>query len=210
VETTEENKMGLEPTFPRKMTDSLSFRHLVPALFKALSQGNYREKSIFDEVQYLMENYDAKSGEWQRFALSDDDPTKYSRNLIARNKHFTLLLLCWPPQTCSPIHDHGGSECWLRVVQGTLDERVYEKPKEDGPLHQTAVNQQPSPAVCFMNDRIGLHSIGNSSTTESAISLHCYVPGYDKCQAYLDEKSSAKKKQCFMSFTSIDGKKVVH
>jgi len=206
-----EKKEGVEDPNPKPSpTGGVHFRELVPALHKWLSQGDYHEKTTMSEVQSLMERYDEKFGDWQRFALADEEPTKYSRNLIARNKHFTLMLLCWPPNTGSSIHDHGGSECWLRVVQGTLEERFYEKPKEKSCLVRKAVTKHASPGVCFINDGMGLLAIANPSKTERAVSLHCYVPGYDLCTSYVDEECSDKKKQCFMSFNSIDGKKVTH
>jgi len=204
VESEGENKSA------EKTSTGVHFRELVPGLHKWLSQGDYHDKNIMSEVQSLMEQYDEKLGDWQRFAVAEEEEGKYSRNLIARNKYFTLMLLCWPPKAVSPIHDHGGSECWLRVVQGALEERYYEKPTENAPLVRKSVKQHSSPSVCFINDGLGLHSIANPSATETAISLHCYVPGYDVCHAYLDEESSAKKKQCFLSFTSVDGKKVTH
>ncbi|ETO13443.1 hypothetical protein RFI_23932, partial [Reticulomyxa filosa] len=139
-----ETKAQDKPLAPEKTTGGLHFRELVPALHKSLSQGDYHEKAIMSEVQSLMERYDEKFGDWQRFALMEEEEGKYSRNLITRNKYFTLI----------PIHDHGGSECWLRVVQGTLEERFYEKPQDSGPLVRKFVTEHKSPAVCFINGTI--------------------------------------------------------
>ena len=35
----------------------------------------------------------------------------YTRNLIHREKDFEILLICWPPNTDSPIHGHEGEKC---------------------------------------------------------------------------------------------------
>jgi cysteine dioxygenase len=48
--------------------------------------------------------------------------------------------------------------------------------------------------------------VENPSHTKPAISLHVYVPPYDKCQTF-DEKT-AKKGSCSVVFDSIDGKKI--
>jgi cysteine dioxygenase len=45
---------------------------------------------------------------------------RYTRNLIYRNDRFELLVLCWPDGTGSPIHDHGGSRCFVKVHSGAL------------------------------------------------------------------------------------------
>lgn len=51
---------------------------------------------------------------------------RYTRNLIASDdKHFTLMLLCWNCNKASPIHNHNGSECFLRVLQGDVIEYKY-------------------------------------------------------------------------------------
>jgi len=213
VDKSEEKKEGVEDPNPNPSptgAERVHLRELVPALHKRLSKGDYHEKTIMNELQSLLERYDEKFGDWKRFALAEEDPTKYSRNLIARNSHFTLMLLCWPPNSGSPIHNHGGSECWLRVVQGTLEERLYEKPEEKSPLVRKAVTKHTSPGVCFINDGMGLHAVANPSKTEMAVSLHCYVPGFDVCTGYVDEECSDKKKQCPMKFTSIDGVRVEH
>ncbi|KAL7535306.1 hypothetical protein ACHAXR_008454 [Thalassiosira sp. AJA248-18] len=63
----------------------------------------------------------------------------YTRNLIATdNETFTLLLLCWNPGKCSPIHDHPCDGCWLRVCQGQIQETRYEINTETDNLDVTS------------------------------------------------------------------------
>ena len=40
----------------------------------------------------------------------------YTRNCIVENEKFELILLCWEPGQKTPIHDHGGEECWVKVI----------------------------------------------------------------------------------------------
>src|SRR4051812_1113344 len=42
----------------------------------------------------------------------------YKRNTISRSEHYELLALCWHSGHCTPIHDHQGSSCAFRVVEG--------------------------------------------------------------------------------------------
>ena len=184
---------------------SFSLENLVHELESTLSKGHYKEKHIFDKVQMLMEHYDADPDDYQKYAVKLGKD-RYTRNLIKKSPYFTLMLLCWPPAICSPIHDHGGSECWLRVCSGGLEERFYNLPEhEDAELKLRFSQQVKRGGVCFINDDQGLHSISNP-TDEWAISLHCYVPGYLSCNAYLDEKCASNgKKECQLSFTTVDG-----
>ena len=36
--------------------------------------------------------------------------THHTRNCIAVNDRFELILICWGPGQCTDIHDHGGEE----------------------------------------------------------------------------------------------------
>ena len=44
--------------------------------------------------------------------------THHTRNCIALNDRFELILICWGPGQCTDIHDHGGEECWMDFVEG--------------------------------------------------------------------------------------------
>merc|ERR1719471_1136930 len=188
---------------------SFSLENLIKEVEDTLSKGHYTEKHIFDKVQMLMEHYDASTKDYQQYAIKLDE-NQYTRNLIRNSEYFTLMLLCWPPNIASPIHDHGGSECWLRVVKGHLEEAFYEIPQRKSAIKLRFKQVHKAGGVCFINDDQGLHSVSNPLNNEWAISLHCYVPGYVECNAYFDKKNSDKKKSCKLSFTSIDGKKLVN
>ena len=197
----------LDDSSKKKKVEKIYFKQLIPRLVETLSKGSHKEKHIFDAVQKLVESYDPSLGDWKKYEIWDKD--RYTRNLIAQTKYFKLMLLCWPAKIKSPIHDHGNSECWLKVVTGALEENFYELPEKGKPLKKRFSKVQKAGSVCFINDNIGLHSIGNP-TNKGSISLHCYVPGYDSCHAFFDEKNPDKKSKCYMSFTSINGKKVTH
>ena len=59
-----------------------------------------------------------------------------ARNLIATDdRTFSLILLCWNPSKFSPIHDHPCDGCWMRGVQGSVQEVKYStKAGADGAL----------------------------------------------------------------------------
>src|SRR4051794_796477 len=54
------------------------------------------------------------------------DKTAYTRNILAESPFFRLMLLCWRPGQISPIHDHAGSTCAVRILQGTAHETRFE------------------------------------------------------------------------------------
>src|SRR5690242_16450662 len=50
----------------------------------------------------------------------------YMRNLLRGGTWYYVLVLCWRNGQRSPIHDHAGSACCVRVLRGTLTETVFE------------------------------------------------------------------------------------
>src|SRR5262245_38098065 len=50
----------------------------------------------------------------------------YQRNLVKAGPCYNLLVLCWKNGQRSPIHDHKGSVCALRVLRGVLTETLFE------------------------------------------------------------------------------------
>src|SRR6186997_3370169 len=42
---------------------------------------------------------------------------QYARNLVCKGAWYHLLVLCWQNGQRSPIHDHAGSTCGVRVLR---------------------------------------------------------------------------------------------
>ena len=57
---------------------------------------------------------------WRDWAVFD--AAGYTRNLVHRCEAFELLLLAWDVGQESPIHDHAGQQCWMAVVDGSVEE----------------------------------------------------------------------------------------
>eukprot|EP00834_Sanchytrium_tribonematis_P007741 NODE_752_length_4215_cov_0.325559.p4 type:complete len:210 gc:universal NODE_752_length_4215_cov_0.325559:1369-740(-) len=97
------------------------------------------------------------------------NPYKYTRHLVYGNANYTILVLCWGPNQKSPIHDHGNSHCFMKILQGELHEIQY-----NGDL------QVKQHQILLENDLAyiqtsGIHQVGNHSN-ENAVSLHIYSP----------------------------------
>jgi hypothetical protein len=66
--------------------------------------------------------------------LSDDEAVRYvepqsgsyGRRALVRREKYELLVLTWMPGQGSVAHDHSGSLCGLKFVQGSLTEQFYE------------------------------------------------------------------------------------
>ena len=78
----------------------------------------------------LLDRYDGNNcRELERFLFYKEKA--YARNLIHIEGAFSLMVLTWPGGILSPLHGHTSQGCWVKVIRGTMRERVY-KLEEDG------------------------------------------------------------------------------
>ncbi|KAH9218200.1 RmlC-like cupin domain-containing protein, partial [Leptodontidium sp. 2 PMI_412] len=134
----------------------------------------------------LLRNYTSRPSEWLQYAHAD--PRKqYTRNLVTEVPGvFNLLLLVWTPGMRSPVHDHAGSHCLMKVLGGGLREVRYEMPMpekgsqdgegEEAGLREIGRTEFREGKVAYISDRLGLHEIVNPDEGEYAVSLHLYTP----------------------------------
>lgn len=155
------------------------------------------DEHLEDLVQ-SMKCYESVDDEWRRFALGDPSRA-YTRNLVDEcNGNANLLVLVWNPGKSSPVHCHSNAHCLMKILSGSLEETLYDWPEGATPIVPRAATEddlarRQSPeseremvvkrkmtlerdAVTYINDALGLHRIGNPSTTEVAVSLHLYTP----------------------------------
>lgn len=111
----------------------------------------------------------------------------YTRNCIYRCNEFEMILLCWSANCKSPIHGHGGQDCWVYQLKGGLLEKRYSE-NEDGSLDLSNKMLLKEGSLTYMNDDMGYHSIENNSN-ETSFSLHVYATPIDECLVFCDEKT---------------------
>ena len=119
----------------------------------------------------------------------------YTRNCIERTESYELILLCWEPDQYTPIHCHGGEECWVYVLQGDVEECYYEEhPKSGLPVPKGFPNIRRQGQLSYMNDEMGFHTLKNI-TSGRAMSLHLYMNPIDRCRIYDTEEGDLKWKE---------------
>ena len=64
-----------------------------------------------------------------------------------------MLILCWNPGKGSPIHDHDESACFLKVLDGELEETKYEKPTPGQPLKMTERTVHSEGTLTYMDSK---------------------------------------------------------
>lgn len=116
-------------------------------------------------------------------------PDRYTRNLVGTNELFTMLVLCWDKGQASPIHDHTGSSCWVRLMDGELRETRYRVPPPEacGSSGLVVIGEQSltqATPVAYINDTQGLHRMGNPSDAQGCVTLHIYSPPFSTTKIY--------------------------
>jgi cysteine dioxygenase len=125
----------------------------------------------------------------------------YTRNCLMRNNDYEIILLCWDKGAKTAIHGHGGENCWVYQVSGTVEEIRYTNINDSiNESERLALNPG---RISFMHDRMGFHAIQNISN-DKAMTLHIYASPIDRCKVYNDEKD------CFeMKTMSYDTERLV-
>ena len=124
------------------------------------------------EVQQLLLLADVQREDLVQACKFND--VTYARNLLSKSPWYELLIICWRHGQCSPIHDHEGSVCGVRIVDGIATETIY---REVGPglVEQSGVRQFERGSVCVTSDR-DIHLIQNLQPGHDLITLHLYSP----------------------------------
>ena len=106
----------------------------------------------------------------------------YTRNCIVENEKFELILLCWNECQGTPIHDHGGEECWVKFIEGEFKETIYDK-NENGSLTHTKSILSKENDISYMIDFMGFHKLENLSN-KKGMSLHLYAKPIKSCNVF--------------------------
>ena len=116
---------------------------------------------------------------------------RYRRNRMHSGPAYDALVLCWRAGQVSPIHDHRGSACAVRVIRGRATETVYEM-TEEGRVFPTHTRQLPEGYMCATQD-LDIHRLGNSQPSGDLITLHIYSPPLLKMGQYSLEDSQPRE-----------------
>jgi cysteine dioxygenase len=189
------------------------------------------DKVDIDYVKTVLSAYKSNPKDWAQFAHFDQ--YRYTRNLVdTGNGKYNLIALCWGEGHGSSVHDHSDAHCFVKVLDGTLKETMFDWPSPPGGgtisendecataadvshehddhdgLVQTAVHTYDKDGVTYINDTMGLHRIENPSHSDPAVSLHLYIPPFDFCRTF--DQRTGKSRRVQMVYWSKYGQRDPH
>jgi cysteine dioxygenase len=99
----------------------------------------------------------------------------YARNLVRKGPWYALLVLCWKNGQRSPIHDHTGSSCGVRVLQGVMTETRFGF-APNGHVKALSSHDLAEGGVCGSQDD-DLHQVSNlQAGNAELVTMHVYSP----------------------------------
>jgi cysteine dioxygenase len=128
----------------------------------------------------------------------------YRRNLIKASRHYNLLVLCWKNGQRSPIHDHTGSNCAVRVLRGTMTETLFEF-APNGHVKPTSSRDVPAGTVVGSADK-DMHQVSNLQAGDAdLITLHVYAPPLLVMGTYSLHDRERGEEPMYLAFTDAAG-----
>ncbi len=158
------------------MVEHVTFKEFVAAL-QSLPPGDPDMIALIDQCRI-------KPEEIERYVVWDE--SRYTRHLVFEDDRFQVILLGWNVGQVTPIHDHAGQCCWMRIEVGRLQMSDYNWKDGAGPpslLNEETVGGKGKELHV---DRCAcVHRISNlDKFGERAVSLHVYSRPFTECGTY--------------------------
>src|SRR5262245_5078689 len=120
------------------------------------------------------------------------DPAHYVRNLMYAGPSYQALVLCWHSGQRSPIHDHRGSSCAVKVLAGVATETTFAR-AANGMIYATGSRQLVAGHTCATQDS-DVHQISNlQPDRHDLVSLHIYSPPLYRMNMYSLEEAKVRQ-----------------
>jgi cysteine dioxygenase len=147
---------------------------MVPALEPLLRYlDGLRERASLAQLTSVVSRLDLRPEDVAEFIRFSEQG--YTRNLVRGGPWYHLLVLCWKNGQRSPIHDHAGSSCCLRVLRGVLTETAFVFAANG---HVKAMGSRDFlPGSVIASEDSDMHQVSNlQEGTADLVTLHVYSP----------------------------------
>lgn len=143
----------------------------VARYFAELAQ--YEHEIPLQQIDDFLQNTDIPLEDVRRYTRFHSD--RYLRNLMFSGPAFQALVLCWRNGQRSPIHDHKGSNCGVKVLVGNIIETQFAMaPNNMVYAVSSSIVEEGGVTVSKHSD---IHQISNlQSENRDLVTLHIYSP----------------------------------
>lgn len=137
------------------------------------------EPISLNDLRQLVQSTENLANEICEFANFSE--LHYTRTSVYKGKGFEALLLCWQPGQRTPLHNHRGSACVVRVLQGVATEISYRQ-SNSGLLFPIISHEACAGEAIASYDQ-DIHQMANLNN-EPLITLHFYAPALTKMELF--------------------------
>jgi cysteine dioxygenase len=128
----------------------------------------------------------------------------YARNLVRAGPWYHLLVLCWKNGQRSPIHDHAGSSCGVRVLRGVMTETTFAH-APNGHIKAVGSRDLAAGGVCATQDD-DMHQVSNlQAGGADLVTLHVYTPPLRVMGTYTIYDTSRGQEPMLLEFSDAAG-----
>ena len=129
---------------------------------------------------------------------------QYMRNLLRAGSWYNIVVLCWKNGQRSPIHDHYGSSCAVKVLRGVATETQFEFAPNGQVLAVGSRDLGPG-SVCGSQDT-DVHQVSNlQAGNADLVTLHVYTPPLHQMGTYSITSTARGVELMFPEFTEAGG-----
>jgi cysteine dioxygenase len=164
--------------------DSLDGRAALQELTSALAGTNVEWNHVSSHIQFSSRGY--------------------TRTLVRGGPWYNVLVLCWKNGQRSPIHDHAGSSCAVKILRGIATETSFDY-APNGHVWATGSRQHRPGAVIGSQDS-DLHQISNLQPGDAdLVTLHIYSPPLMWMGTYSLTDTTRGQEPMFVEFEEAAG-----
>ena len=128
----------------------------------------------------------------------------YMRNLLKAGDWYNIVVLCWKNGQRSPIHDHQGSSCAVRVLRGVATETFFDF-APNGQVRAQGSRELSPGSVCGSQDT-DVHQVSNlQAAAADLVTLHIYSPPLHQMGTYSITSTDRGVELMFPEFIEAGG-----
>ena len=157
--------------FLKKLGEINSMNNRFSQAYTILNQFNPSIHEFYNLNKYY---YQYKKKFRNKDILKTTENNGYIKMQVFKNNILDCYLIFWEPHSKSPIHNHADNGCYLKVLNGCLEESLYNL-TNNGELLLKKTEIIDKNNIGFIHNDIGNHSITNPNDY-LVTSIHIYSP----------------------------------
>ena len=110
--------------------------------------------------------------------ISENSENTYQKILLNKSDKFDIYLFIWYPNCSTEIHDHAENGCFMKLLEGKLQETIYDTIF----YKKQSTNIISKGEYKYISNKLGYHTIKNLSSI--SVSIHIYSPPNHKTKYF--------------------------